>query len=53
LFTFAPELKKATAILNCVAKYTQPRTGSWTNRFSIWLSSPSAAVNRETMALPW
>jgi hypothetical protein len=28
LFTFAPELKKATAILNCVAKYTQPRTGS-------------------------
>ena len=28
LFTFAPELKKATAILNCVAKFTQPRTGS-------------------------
>jgi tetratricopeptide (TPR) repeat protein len=27
LFTFAPELKKATAILACIAKYTQPRTG--------------------------
>lgn len=27
LFTFAPELKKATAILACIAKYTKPRTG--------------------------
>jgi len=27
LFTFAPELKKATAILACIAKFTTPRTG--------------------------
>jgi len=27
LFTFAPELKKATSILACIAKFTKPRTG--------------------------
>ena len=27
LFTFAPELKKATSILACIAKFTTPRTG--------------------------
>jgi Flp pilus assembly protein TadD len=27
LFTFAPELKKARAILNCISKFTTPRLG--------------------------